>query len=73
MMYPPLMHEFMKILEILSRVVLIMLSKSGQIIAPFIQRRDIIRKTRNSRKIKRRIPPSKAFFHFEPAESPIDP
>jgi hypothetical protein len=50
------MHEFMKLTEMLSRVVLFMLSKYGKIIAPFIWRRDNIRKTRNSRKIKRSKP-----------------
>jgi hypothetical protein len=67
------MHEFMKLPEMLRRVVLFILSKSGQIIAPFIQRRDIIRKTKNRRKNKRSKPSSQDFLHIEPVESPIDP
>jgi hypothetical protein len=67
------MHEFMKLMEMLSRVVLFTLSKYGQIIAPFIWSRDNIRKTRNSQKIKRRKPSSQDPFHFEPVESSIDP
>jgi hypothetical protein len=66
------MHEFMKLMEMLSRVVLFTLSKYGQKINPFIHSRDNIRKTRNNRKIKRRKPPSQDFVHFEPVESPID-
>jgi hypothetical protein len=73
MMYLSLMHEFMKLIEVLSRVVLFTFSKYGKIIAPFIQRGDNIRKTRNSRKIKRSKPASKDFLHIEPVESPIDP
>jgi hypothetical protein len=72
MMYLPLMHEFMKITEMLSKVVLFMLSKYGKIIALFIHSRDNIRKTRNNRKIKRSKPPSQDFFHFELVESPIN-
>jgi hypothetical protein len=73
MMYLPLTHEFMKLTKVLSRVVLFTLSKSGQIIAPFIHRGDNIRKTRNSRKIKQSKPSSQDFLHIEPVESPIDP
>jgi hypothetical protein len=72
-MYLPLMHEIMKLMEMLSRVVLFALSKYGQIITPFIHSRDNIRKTRNNRKIKRSKPLSQDFVHFEPAESSIDP
>jgi hypothetical protein len=50
MMYLPLMHEFMKLIEVMSRVVLFTFSKYGKIITPFIQRGDNIRKTRNSEK-----------------------
>jgi hypothetical protein len=71
MMYLPLMHEFMKLMEMLRRVILFTLSKYGKIIAPFIWSRDNIRKTRNKRKIKRRKPLSQDSFHFEPMESPI--
>jgi hypothetical protein len=73
MMYLPLTHEFMKLTEVLSRVVLFPFSKNGQIIAPFIQRGDDIRKTGNNRKIKRSKPASKDFLHIEPVESSIDP
>ena len=73
MMYLPLTHEFMKLIEVLSRVILFTLSKYGQIIAPFIQRGDNIRKTKNSREIKRSKPASKDFLHIEPVELPIDP
>jgi hypothetical protein len=72
MMYLPLTHEFMKLTEVLSRVVLLTLSKYEQIITPFIWRGDSIRKTRNSRKIKRSKPASKDFLHTEPVESLID-
>ena len=71
-MYLPLMHEFMKRTEVLSRVVLFTLSKYGKIITPFIHRGDNIRKTKNNRKIKRRKPASKDFLHIVPVESPID-
>jgi hypothetical protein len=67
------MHEFLKLMEMLSRVVLYMPSKYGKIITPFIHSRDNIRKTRNNRKIKRSKPSSQDFFHFEPSESPNDP
>jgi hypothetical protein len=66
------MHEFMKLMEMLSRVVLFTLSKYGKKINPFIHSRDNIRKTRNNRKIKRSKPPSQDFFHFELVESPVD-
>jgi hypothetical protein len=72
-MYIPLMHEFMKLTEMLSRVVLHIPSKYGQIITPFIHSRVNIRKTRNNRKIKRSKPLSQDFVHFEPLESPNDP
>ena len=72
-MYLPLTHDFMKLTEVLSRVVLFTFSKYGQIIAPFIWRGDNIRKTRNNIKIKRSKPASKDFLHIEPVESPIDP
>jgi hypothetical protein len=70
MMYFPLMHEFMKLKEMLSRVVLFTLSKYGQIITPFIWSRNNIRKTRNIGEIKRSIPLSQ---DSKPVESPIDP
>jgi hypothetical protein len=73
MMYLSLMHEFMKLTEVLSRVVIFTLSKYGQIIAPFIRRGDNIRKTRNSRKIKRSKPASRDFLHIEPVELQFDP
>jgi hypothetical protein len=73
MMYLPLKQEFMKLMEMLSRVVLFTFSKYGQIIAPFIHSRDNIRKTRNNRKIKRSKPLSQDFVHFELVELPIDP
>jgi hypothetical protein len=73
MMYFSLMHEFMKLKEMLSRVVLFMLSKYGKIIIPFIWSRNNIRKTRNKGEIKRSIPPSQYSFHFETVEFPIDP
>jgi hypothetical protein len=73
MMYLPLTHEFMKLTEVLSRVVIFTLSKYGKIITPFIRRGDNIRKNRNSRKIKRSKPGSKDFLHIELVESPIDP
>jgi hypothetical protein len=67
------MHEFMKLMEMLSRVVLCMPPKYRQIIIPFIWSRNNIRKTRNNRKIKRGKPPSQDFVHYEPVEFPIDP
>jgi hypothetical protein len=72
-MYLPLMHEFMKLMEVLSRVVLFTLSKYGKIITPFIWSRNNIGKTRNNREIKGRKNLSQDFFHVEPMESPIDP
>jgi hypothetical protein len=57
MMYLPLMHEFMKLMEMLSRVFLFTLSKYGKKINPFIHSRDNITKTRKNRKIKRRKSP----------------
>jgi hypothetical protein len=66
------MHEFMKLMDIMRRVVLFTISKYGQIIAPFIWSRDNISKTRNNRKIKRRKPSSQDSFHFEPVDLPID-
>jgi hypothetical protein len=71
-MYLPLMHEFIKLMKMLRRVVLFTLSKYGQIIAPFIHSRDNIRKTRKDRKIKSSKPLSQDFVHFEPVESSID-
>jgi hypothetical protein len=73
MMYLPLTHEFMKLTEVMNRVVIFTLSKYGKIITPFIRRGDNIRKTRNRKKIKRRKPASKDFLHIELVESPIDP
>jgi hypothetical protein len=72
MMYLPLMHEFVKLMEMLSRVVFFALSKYGQIITPFIHGRDNIGKTRNNRKIKGIKPSSQDFVHFEPVELSID-
>jgi hypothetical protein len=63
----------MKLMEMQSRVVLVTLSKYGQIIAPFIWRRKYIRKTKKNKNIKRRKPLSHDFVHIEPMESPIDP
>jgi len=70
MMYIPLMHKFMKLMEMLSRVVLFTLSKYGKIITAFIWSRDNKRKTKNNRKIKKRKPSSQYFFHVELVESP---
>jgi hypothetical protein len=72
MMYLPLVHEFMKLVEMLSRVVLPILSKYGKIITPFIYSRDNIWKTRNKGEIKGRKPLSQYFLHFKSVESPID-
>jgi hypothetical protein len=72
MMYLPLTHEFTKPTEMLSRVVLSTLFKYEQIITPLVHSRENIRKTRNSKKIKRGKPLSQDFFHFELVESPID-
>jgi hypothetical protein len=71
-MYLPLVHKFMKLTEMMSRVVLFNLSKYRQIIIPFIWSRNNIGKIRNNRKIKGRKPLSQDSFHFEPVESPID-
>jgi hypothetical protein len=60
-------------IQMLSRVVLFMISKYGQIITPFIWSRNNIRKTRNNREIKGSKPMSQDFFHFGPVELPIDP
>jgi hypothetical protein len=73
MMYLPLVHEFMKLSEMPSRVVLSMLSKYRKIIIPFIWRRNNIRKTKNNGEIKGSKPSSQDSFHSEPTESPIDP
>jgi hypothetical protein len=66
------MHEFMKLMEMLSRVVLCMPPKYRKMIIPFIWSRNNIGKIRNIKKIKGRKPPSQDSFHFEPVESPID-
>ena len=73
MMYLPLMHEFMKLMEMLSKVFLFTLSKYMQIITSFIWSRDNIRKTRNNKKIEGTKPSSQDFVHFELVDSPIDP
>jgi hypothetical protein len=73
MMYFPLMHEFMELKEMLSRVFLFTLSKYGKIITPFIWSRNNIRKTRNRGEIKSSIPPSQDSFQVELVELPIDP
>jgi hypothetical protein len=52
MMYLPLMHEFMKLMEMLDRVVIFTFSKYGQKCTPLINSRNNIWKTRNSREIK---------------------
>ena len=70
-MYLSLMHEFMKLMDMSSKVFLFTFSKYGQLITPSIHSRDNIRKTRNNRKIKRSKPLSQDFVHFEPVESPV--
>jgi hypothetical protein len=72
MMYFPLMQEFMKIKEMLSRVVLFTVSKYGQINTLFIWSRNNIWKTKNKGEIKRSIPSIQYSFHFEPVESPSE-
>ena len=72
MMYLPLMHEFMKLTEMLDRIFISMFSKYGQKINPLIRSRNNIWKTRDIREIKRSKPPSQDFIHFKLVESPLD-
>jgi hypothetical protein len=53
-MYFSLMHEFMKLTEMLDMVVIFMFSKYGQTIIASIDSRNNIWKTRNNKEIKRR-------------------
>jgi len=66
------MHEFMELSEMLSRVVLFMLSKYRKIIIPFIWSRNNVGKFRNDRKIKGSKPSSQDFVHIELVESLIN-
>jgi hypothetical protein len=68
MMYLPLVQEFMKLNEMMSRVFLFTLSKYRKIIIPFIWSRNNIGKTRNDREIEGSKPSSHDFFHFKPVE-----
>jgi hypothetical protein len=52
MMYFPLMHEFMKLTEMLDRVVIFMFSKYGQKITPLIDSRNNIGKPGTTEKLK---------------------
>jgi hypothetical protein len=72
MMYLPLMHEFMKLMEMLDRVIIYVFSKYGKTINPLIHRRNNIWKNRNNREIKRSKPSSQDFFYLELVESPVD-
>jgi hypothetical protein len=72
MMYFPLVHEFMKLIEMLGRVVVFMFFKYGKKINPLIDSRNNVRKTRKNKKIERSTPSSQYFVHFEPVESLIN-
>ena len=76
-MYFPLMHEFMKLTEMINRVVIFVFSKYGQKIAPFIDSRNNIWKTKNNREIERSKPLGQNGFHLKiwllkTVESPLD-